>query len=385
MDSKHAIVFVIFGLYLTRGTNGSCYQKAASQCQDILEVDINSLTFWNSSQLKLACGSSDKFLACYANNTGKCNDKYVRDDRGIHQKFLNYICGKGRELYLKTRDCMTGVDVVFKLGQCFPDLADSSHTKNDVCNKIIDYTSCAHEAVSTCGDDAKQYIGGYVKDVIYGLDDCDGTNNYCGQSLELQQCMTILQVHRDDTSLNRAQLDNLCRLSDKLLTCYDDFLERCKVTHLTNSRNELSRNFNYICGKGRELYLKTRVCMSQVNVSRRLFQCIGSDYVQSNVTKNTTCNNIDKLLNCSQKAVSSCGEDAEKYIADYVTLVQCGIKDSGGLIDSDGLNTGAIIGIVFGVLVVAGVLIAVVFWVLKKKSNEQSQDMDLRNNGYDDD
>lgn len=179
MEARHAFIFLVFGFCLIVGTNGFCDRTLELQnCMNVLLPGVNikeiagSSPSWNRTQLEHVCGSVDKFFTCYDGFVERCHDTELGKIRHVLSTTFSYMCGKGRELYLKNRVCLSKSDITNKIHACTHHHFGVSHTTDEACDKIKTLTNCAKNAVSDCGEDAKQYIAGFVKEVTYGQINC---------------------------------------------------------------------------------------------------------------------------------------------------------------------------------------------------------------------
>lgn len=219
MEGRHAVAFMVFGLCLLIGTNGVCdRQWELQKCENVSGVNLNEILgkspSWNQSELEQVCKSVDKFFPCFNDFVKKCNITEFGKFQSVLNMTFSYMCGKGRELYLKTQVCMNQVNVSSELQQCNVDNYESIRTKDQTCNEKL--KNCAQNAVSSCGEDGKKYIDGFMNEVLYNAIDCH--DRLINSSLafmillsnaELQGLVTS-SFHSDSLSITYAEMGVNC-------------------------------------------------------------------------------------------------------------------------------------------------------------------------------
>lgn len=67
---------------------------------------------------------------------------------------------------------MSKLNITQTLTQCGSNNYEPAETEDEACDKIKDITECMQKSVSDCGEDAKEYIGGFVKEMTSKSLDC---------------------------------------------------------------------------------------------------------------------------------------------------------------------------------------------------------------------
>ncbi|CAE1273636.1 unnamed protein product [Acanthosepion pharaonis] len=203
METVRAVMLVAIAFSLIVGINGYCnLQHELQDCVDILQpgIQFKDITgnqpTWNRTQLDHACSHLTGFFQCYDDTVIKCNDESLRKVKIIFTKTFGYICGDGRELYLKTHVCLNQEPVKSNVKECMS-YAHSPHfiqTKDDACDKINDLTRCVERAAAPCGEDSKAFLTGFIKRILDGLINCGGLSHGIIAAIIAAVCVTVVLI-----------------------------------------------------------------------------------------------------------------------------------------------------------------------------------------------
>lgn len=186
MDTVRAGILVAIAFSLIVGINGYCsIQHELQKCMDILQpgIQLKDITdnrpTWNKTQLNHACSHVSEFFQCYDDIVIRCHEDSLRKIKIVFTKTFGYICGDGRELYLKTRVCLNNEPVKSNVKECisYAHSPHFIHTKDAACDKIKDLTRCVERAAAPCGEDSKKFLTGFIEKMLDGLINCGGLSH----------------------------------------------------------------------------------------------------------------------------------------------------------------------------------------------------------------
>ncbi|KAI0209088.1 hypothetical protein LSAT2_006243 [Lamellibrachia satsuma] len=146
----------------------------------------------------------------------------------------------------------------------------------------------------------------------YGLNECSDE--------KIRECLNMVGNVKEGTDIltesDAEQMQSVCRKYNQFERCLDSLESECGQEQLLGLQNVAS-GLKFVC-ESLDDYLKHAACFTKMNMVETEKTCSATFKSNSQAAKGSKtrlCQNMDDLVNCLVKPVSSnCGEDAARYL-----------------------------------------------------------------------